>query len=87
MITQFLCTASLQARCRKVTSPGFFHGPISISSKQYWISLKYLSLLYQNKVTCANEIQYCCKEIQVQSERNPMEVTLRQLAHREAGTW
>ena len=36
--------ASLRARCRKVTSPGFLHGPIKISSKEYWISLIYLSL-------------------------------------------
>ena len=49
--------------------------------------LKYICLyLYQNNVTGANEIQYCCKEIQVQHERNPLEVTLRQPARREAGS-
>ena len=54
---------------------------------QYWI-FKYICLyLYQNKVTGANEIQYGCKAIQVQPERNPLEVTLRQPARREAGSW
>ena len=43
--------------------------------------------VYQNKVTGANKVQYCCKDIQVQQEKNPLEVTLRQPARREAGSW
>ena len=42
---------------------------------------------YQNKVTGAKEIKYCFKEIQLQPERNPWQVTLRQPARREAGSW
>ena len=50
--------------------------------------LQYICLyLYQNKVTGAEEIKYCFKEIQLQPVRNPRQVTLRQPARREAGSW
>ena len=40
-----------------------------------------------NRDKYAKEIQYCVKEIQIGSGKNPWDVTWRQRARREAGSW
>ena len=64
----------------KVTSQGFISCQTWISLQQYCISLDI------NIDTEANKIQCCLQEIQIGPGRNPGEVTLRQHAHREAGS-